>query len=420
MDKKWLWFDVKLDTLSVFSDINQDEVFRAFRPCFYEAKNEDGTQDIAQAATFAGVLYNVAHTDNWTEYLKNLVLSLENPCSWFATQGKPIPAYIAEAARNDLQILSEAAAISAEMLLEGIDTEGLFIPKWHAESIDLETLYFEHLSKIHKHGYGKFAKFNMFHMEHSDNVENSILLKPVAYPDAVQLSDLIGYKMQREQVIRNTEALLHGKKASNILLYGDAGTGKSATVKAVANAYAKDGLRLVELSKNDLHLLPKLLEELSGNPLKFILFIDDLSFQDNDDDFSALKAVLEGSISARSLNTVIYATSNRRHIVRETFSQREGDDIHRNDTMQETISLSERFGIRIYFEKPNKALYLDIVRALAEQSGLHMEENALALEAERFALRRSGRSARAARQLVEQLSASVPENEIRSDSYADA
>ena len=231
------------------------------------------------------------------------------------------------------------------------------------------------------------------------------MLKPAVCPDAVALSDLIGYTMQRQQVIDNTKALLSGKKAANILLYGDAGTGKSATVKAVANAYAQEGLRLVELSKNELHLLPKLLEELSDNPLKFILFIDDLSFQDNDDDFSALKAVLEGSISARAVNTVIYATSNRRHIVRETHSQREGDEIHRNDAMQETISLSERFGMKVYFEKPAKALYLEIVQGLAQQNGLDMDADALALEAERFALRKCGRSARAARQLVEQLCA---------------
>ena len=221
----------------------------------------------------------------------------------------------------------------------------------------------------------------------------------------MQLSDLIGYELQRTQVIENTRALLAGQKAANVLLYGDAGTGKSATVKAVANAYADEGLRLIELTKEELHLLPKLLDELAANPLKFILFIDDLSFQDNDDNFSALKAVLEGSISARSHNTVIYATSNRRHIVRETFSQRAGDEIHRNDTMQETISLSERFGIRILYDKPNKQLYLDIVKGLADQYGLSMTEDELELEAERFATRRSGRSARAARQFVEQLCA---------------
>ena len=162
---------------------------------------------------------------------------------------------------------------------------------------------------------------------------------------------------------------------------------------------------MIELGKKELHLLPKLLDVLALNPLKFILFIDDLSFQENDYDFSALKAVLEGSVSVRSNNTVIYATSNRRHIVRETFQSRQGDEIHRNDTMQETISLSERFGMKVYYEKPKKDLYLDIVYGLADQYGLTMDREVLALKAEQFALRKAGRSARAARQLVEQLSA---------------
>ena len=250
---------------------------------------------------------------------------------------------------------------------------------------------------------GIWAKYKMFQMKLSDMSNKGYTLKPVSSPDAIQLRELVGYDQQRKQVVDNTKALLKGLHASNILLYGSAGTGKSATVKAVANAFADDGLRLIELSKNELHLLPELLEELNTNPLKFILFIDDLSFQENDDDFSALKAVLEGSISARANNTVIYATSNRRHIVRETFSQRAGDEVHRNDTVQETISLSERFGIQILFDKPNKQLYLDIVLKLAEDAGLQTDTDTIILKAEQFAMRKSGRSARAARQFIEQL-----------------
>lgn len=401
-------FDRKLDTLSVFSAINRDAVFHAFRQCFYELN--DHCERAADIANFAGALYNLGNTDNWTEYLTKRVMSLETSCSRFAAAGEEIPSYIEEAARNDLRILSEAAVMTPEQMLKSASAD-LYIPKWRTFSMDFEKAYFNWLSEIDKHGYGDYALYKMFHMELSNDAENGFILKPVAYPDAVQLSDLIGYELQRNKVLANTQSLLRGQKASNVLLYGDAGTGKSATVKAIANAYANEGLRLIELSKKELHLLPKLLELLCTNPLKFILFIDDLSFQDNDDDFSALKAVLEGSISVRSHNTVIYATSNRRHIVRETFSERSGDEIHRNDAMQETISLSERFGIRVLYEKPNKALYLDIVQGLAKQYGLTMEADKLALEAERFAIGRSGRSARAARQLIEQLSAVQSSNE---------
>ncbi|MDE5564137.1 MAG: ATP-binding protein, partial [Oscillospiraceae bacterium] len=293
-------FDRKLDTLSVFSAINRDAVFHAFRQCFYEL--DEHCERIADIANFAGALYNLGNTDNWTEYLSKRVMSLEPPCSRFAAAGEAIPSYIEEAARNDLRILSEAAAVTSERMLEDTPND-LYIPKWRTSPVDFETAYFCWLSEIDKHGYGDYALYKMFHMELSDDAENGFILKPVAYPDAVQLSDLIGYELQRNKVLANTQALLRDQKASNVLLYGDAGTGKSATVKAIANAYAKEGLRLIELSKKELHLLPKLLELLCTNPLKFILFIDDLSFQDNDDDFSALKAVLEGSISASSHNT---------------------------------------------------------------------------------------------------------------------
>ena len=391
----------ELSSLTVFGGLDSDEVFDAFRSMLFLLEHKDAQ---GKASCFAWQLYRRL-TDDWTAYLRDLVLCLETPCSYFAGIGKPIPAYIEQAARHDLNVLSEAAGVTPELVAYCMGREDAYIPGWKAHSIDLEALYFDRLAEIGKHGFGMFAKHRMFHMELTDRNEKGYVLEPAVYPDSIALPDLIGYELQRQQIIDNTKALLSGNKASNILLYGDAGTGKSATVKAVANTFADEGLRLIELSKNELHLLPKLLDMLGSNPLKFILFIDDLSFQDNDDDFSALKAVLEGSISARTQNTVIYATSNRRHIVRETFSQRAGDDIHRNDTMQETISLSERFGIKVYFEKPNKPLYLEIVNALAAQNGLDLSEEELALEAERFAMRKCGRSARAARQLIEQLAA---------------
>lgn len=400
--------DKKLEVLSVFP-IGKDYVFHSFMRCLYSVVQQSEDR-LEQYSNFVFALY-AEHTDNWTEYVKKLVLSMETSCSWFASRGQGIPPLIAEAARNDLRTISEAAALPAQLIQQELQGQVPFLPGWHAEPVDLETLYFERLKNIGKYGFGIYANYRMFRLEPHERESSGFLLKPVKYPDAVSLDDLIGYELQRERIIANTRALLRGKKASNVLLYGDAGTGKSASVKAIANAYAAQGLRLIELGKEELHLLPKLLDVLGSNPLKFILFIDDLSFQDNDDDFSALKAVLEGSVAARSHNTVIYATSNRRHIVRETFSAREGDDVHRQDTMQETISLSERFGIKVYYEKPKKDLYLEIVYGLAQQYGLSMDRETLALEAERFALRKSGRSARAARQLIEQLSASVEDKE---------
>lgn len=393
--------EAELGTLTVFGGLHTDAVFSAF--CSMLSLLEHRQESRRKASDFAGQLYRHM-TDDWTAYLRDLIFTMETPCTYFASIGKPIPACIEQAARHDLSILSEAAGVTMQLVSFCISAAE-YIPAWKAEPIDLETLYFERLAEIGKYGFGIFAKYRMFQMELSESEKKGYTLESVRYPDPVRLSELVGYDLQRQQVIDNTKALLAGKNAANVLLYGAAGTGKSATVKAIANEFAEDGLRLIELSKNELHLLPGLLDELGANPLKFILFIDDLSFQDNDDDFSALKAVLEGSISARSQNTVIYATSNRRHIVRETFSQRAGDEIHRNDSMQETISLSERFGIQLLFDKPNKDLYFEIVKHLAKQYGIAMNEEELALEAERFAMRKSGRSARAAKQFCNQLAA---------------
>ena len=404
----------RLDELVIFQAVTHDDAFSAFQRLLgiADEKGINWWQGKGEYYRFVRLLYQ-AHTVNWTGYLRDLVLSVKTPCSWFAVRGLPVPETMLESARRELGYLSRTASISSQLMKERYfilgygemtGREGLQ-PDWEAHDINLEPLWFERLRNIGKYGFGIYAEHKMFHMELSAGTDSGYILNPVKYPDPVQLSELTGYDLQRNQIIDNTKALLAGKKAANVLLYGSAGTGKSATVKAIANEFADDGLRLIELSKNELHLLPKLLDELASNPLKFILFIDDLSFQENDDNFSALKAVLEGSVSARSQNAVIYATSNRRHIVRETFSQRAGDEIHRNDTMQETISLSARFGIQLLFDKPNKELYLEIVKNLAKQYELTISEEELALEAERFAMRKSGRSARAARQLCEQLAA---------------
>ena len=168
--------------------------------------------------------------------------------------------------------------------------------------------------------------------------------------------------------------MLSGKPAVNVLLYGDAGTGKSSSVKAIANEFAADGLRLVEVKKNQLYQIPALLDSLAQNPLKFILFIDDLSFSANDDNFAALKAILEGSVGGRAGNIAVYATSNRRHLIKETLTDREGDDTHESDTRQELMSLSARFGLTITFGSPDRERYLHIVEELAKQYGVELDE----------------------------------------------
>ena len=230
---------------------------------------------------------------------------------------------------------------------------------------------------------------------------------PIKNPDPQRLSDLSGYERERNLIITNTKALLEGKPCNNVLLYGDAGTGKSSTVKAIGNEFFDEGLRIIELKKEQLHLIPELLDNISQKPLKFIIFIDDLTFASDDRDFCALKATLEGGVSSRGSNTIIYVTSNHRHLVKESSSDRVGDEISIGDKLQEIVSLSARFGLTITYSKPDKDLYCQIVSDLAKRGGITLDEEKLFIRAEAFAIRHGGRNPRTAKQFVDLLLSGV-------------
>ena len=376
----------KLNTLCIFRELLKDSVISSL--CAYM---ENPTS--SAYAEFVAALYN-ANGGNLGEYVKELSFNSENVYVKTVGSGKDVPNYLYYALVSELDTLQEVAELSKETLTASLDYKG-FLPEFTTTKLRLREIYLHRVDNINKYGYGIYAKNRMFYV----NEQGDIV--PVLHPDKTVLSDLIDYERERQIVIDNTRALLAGKPAANILLTGDAGTGKSSTIKAVANALWNEGLRIVEVRKDQLRSIPKVLNELSSNPLKFVLFIDDLSFLKDDDNFNALKAVLEGSVTAKSNNVVIYATSNRRHIIKEKFSDREGDDVHRNDTMQELISLSERFGIHVTFSKPNKETFLHIVHHLAKEYGIEMPTDELDGLAERFALERGGRSARLAKQFIE-------------------
>ena len=378
----------KLCALCIFRDLLEDEVLDAL---FSHIKHPS----VASYAEFVSLLYE-ANGGDLGEYVKELCLNSENVYVKTVGARKSAPSYMRDAVEAELDVLQEVSALNKETLCAPLKYNG-FLPDFTTTKLRLKDIYLHRAENIEKYGYGIYAKHKMFYAD-----ENGCIV-PVLHPDKTELCDLVDYEHERQIVIDNTEALLAGKPAANILLTGDAGTGKSSTVKAVANALWAKGLRVVEIRKDQLRSIPKILDELSSNPLKFVLFIDDLSFLSNDDDFNALKAVLEGSVTAKSSNVVIYATSNRRHIIKETFSDREGDDVHRNYTMQELVSLSERFGIHITFSRPNKQIFLNIVHHLAEDNGIEMPTDELDLLAERFALERGGRSARLAKQFIDSI-----------------
>lgn len=382
-----------LHSLTVFRSMLNDNVISALSELL-KLHAEGRSFDADVYSEFAARLYE--HTPDLTEYIFKTVCENENFYICGRAKGNTFEEIIETAVKNELNLLNELAELSPQELQYGYYRH-FPLAEWKISEINFACEYKKRLENIGKYGYGKYSQNRMFIFRNNETV-------PVKFPDKQRLSELFGYERERREVVNNTLALVTGKKAQNVLLYGDAGTGKSSTVKAVVNEFADMGLRLVEITKEQLRDIPALIDELSENPLKFIIFIDDLSFMSGEDCFGALKAVLEGSVSAGSDNIAIYATSNRRHLVKESFSDREGDDVHKNDTMQEMLSLSARFGLRVNFSRPDKKNYTAIALEMAKTHGINMSDDEIILKAEQFAISSgNGRSPRTARQFINQL-----------------
>ena len=385
----------RLGLLAVFRELLDDTVIAALCRYLELLEKEDEKAAAWAYAQFVSDLYAV-NGGELGQHISSLCDNSANIYVRMIGSGITPSEHLRRCVDEDICTLQAVAELTPQQLHAPLSRLG-FWPEFGCGGVDLAASFAHRVENIGKYGYGLYAGHHMFYVD-----EDGAII-PVKNPDTITLDQLVDYESERAQIVHNTRALLEGLPAANILLTGDAGTGKSSTVKAVGNALFGEGLRIIEVRKDQLRVIPRLLDELANNPLKFVLFIDDLSFLRDDDNFNALKAVLEGSVSARSKNVVIYATSNRRHLIKEKFSDREGDDIHRNDTMQELVSLSERFGLHVSFSKPNKATYLHMVRHFVEESELQLDDKELELLAERFALERGGRSARLARQFVDAL-----------------
>lgn len=253
-----------------------------------------------------------------------------------------------------------------------------------------------------EYGVGRFGLHKAFRVEHT---EAGVAITPILNIAHVQLSDLVGYELAKKKLIDNTEAFVNGKKANNCLLFGDAGTGKSSSIKAIANAYYDRGLRIIEVYKHQFQDLNEVIGQIKNRNYKFIIYMDDLSFEEFEIEYKYLKAVIEGGLEKKPGNVLIYATSNRRHLVREKFSDKEEreDDLHKNDTVQEKLSLVSRFGVTIYFGSPDKREFQGIVKALAERNGIDMPQEELLLEANKWELAHGGLSGRTAQQFIDYL-----------------
>ena len=255
-----------------------------------------------------------------------------------------------------------------------------------------------------KYGSGMYGLYKAFRVDPAAAASGELKLVPVTDSADVTFDDLVGYESQKKTLKDNTEAFVSVSYANNVLLYGDSGTGKSTSIHALMHEYSDRGLRLIEVSKPDRDRLPQILSEIKKRNYRFILFLDDLSFEENESDYKELKAMLEGALETRSDKVLIYATSNRRHLIRETWGDRSdmeyNEDIHRSDTMEEKLSLASRFGVMIYYPKPGPREYMEIVRALAARKGIELEGQELEDAARKWELRHGGMSGRTASQLI--------------------
>lgn len=390
--KKLEQINMKIRSFVVFNNVLEDDVMKSFLNMI-DIKEKSDIKKVEEYSNFTRKL--LEKSENFSDYIWNLIMFDENIYVRKLASKEIISNMLKQCVLHELQTLQEIATITSQDIRNEIEYNG-FMAEWSTNiEYDFNEMYEERMEKLFTVGYGIYSNNIMFTYDKGKVV-------PVKYPDNIKLSSHIGYERERKRIIDNTYAFIKGKPAANVLLYGDAGTGKSSTVKAIVNEYANEGLRMIEVRKGDLLEIPKLIEELANNPLKFILFIDDLSFAKNNEEIGALKAILEGSVTAKTSNVVIYATSNRRHLVQESFSEREGDDIHRNETIQEQISLSDRFGLSICFSKPGKKEYLDIIHGLLEEYEVKDIGN-IDMLAEQHAMSRGGRSGRTARQFVEYL-----------------
>jgi uncharacterized protein len=400
-------------------------VARAYREAFYElatAANEDSHLAILP--------------DTWQAYLVNHILDDVNPWSTQAerTGGAGVSPTLIEQAKRDLRALQQVFELSAQTILQWtLDASDASLPglasAWEPW-IDLTALngtketpsaratlcqqmakcadWGELVAPLTRYwsrfGTGKIARHHVMRWD-----GRSSTLQGVRYFDTIHLANLIGYEREQHILSTNIERFLAGLPAHDVVLYGAPGTGKSSTVKALANTYAEQGLRLIEVYKEDLRDLSTIVAQLRGRAPHFLLFIDDLSFEEHETEYKALKVLLEGTAEARPSNLLIHATTNRLNLIRENFSDRgkPTEDAHWRDTMDEKGSLVARFGLRVTFISPDQQLYLTIARELAHQRGIHLEDEELSKRALTWERQHAGRSGRTARQFVDDLQAEL-------------
>ena len=360
----------------------------------------------------------------WQDHLTYLMANDENSFSKFCEKKGTLDGSINELVLHDLAIIKELFQYDFTQLEQGLDVSFVslidhFVPAC-AKGIVFNKLLRDRMNELSQklaaandenemlkelgnfyadYGVGNFGLHKSFRVKHEGDKAKIL---PITNSESIHLSDLIGYEQQKKQLVDNTEAFVRGEKANNVLLFGESGTGKSSSVKAILNEYYKDGLRMIEIFKHQFGDLTSVIEQIKDRNYKFIIYMDDLSFEETELEYKYLKAVIEGGLEKRPDNVLIYATSNRRHLVKERWDDRKqnSEDVHGNDSKEEKLSLYARFGVTIYYGYPMQKDYLKIVDGLAKRKGIVMEEEQLHQEAIRWELSHGGFSGRAAEQFV--------------------
>ena len=405
------------------ADICRDFDSGNYEPAHLTDRILDEIHDLMDVSTAYGFDRNL-----WQNYLAYLIAMTENPFTLVSEKNGSVEGTVNDFAMNDFAIfkqlfdydfteMEQALGLNCFRLI----TNYRSVPKKEqffnrnvsvrvcrlSEDIDraetVEEMYDIVMEFYRHYGVGKFGMNRAFRIAVQDDRPEIV---PITATGGVVLGDLVGYERQKKQLTDNTEAFLSEQPANNVLLYGDAGTGKSTSIKALLNHYYDRGLRMIEVYKHDFKYLPEIISIIKSRNYRFIIYMDDLSFESAETEYKYLKAVIEGDLEVRPDNVLIYATSNRRHLIRESFADRQetdANDVHKNDTMAEKLSLSARFGVSIAYYKPAHQEYHDIVRTLAERQGVNLPEEELLLEADRWATRHGGESGRVAQQFVDML-----------------
>ena len=389
-------FSAALSGVTVYRSLLELSPVAAMKRLFRSLDRERGRRALD---AYSAVFYALAREgyDSLSEYLSDQLRYGVSPYAEAVARGR-VTERLTEAARRDLALFSDLAALEPGGLKRQIS---LLVPDDWAERVqDLPEWGcgplpgFDELTEFYRvNGCGTFSRYHAF-------VWQNGALHPVPNPDFVPEDAFLGYERQRNQVIENTRLLVAGRQANNVLLYGMSGTGKSATVKGLLGMAEFESLRLIEVQREELCDIPQLVRDLAHRPQKFIIFIDDLSFDREDRTFSSLKSILEGSLEPRPDNVAVYCTSNRRHLVRQNFSDRSGDEIDASETVQDKTALADRFGLRVLYSEWTKPQFIDMAVQMAQSKGVAMEEEALRKAAVRWEARHTSRSPRSALQFT--------------------